>query len=135
MVWQRDNAQGGFTTAARSWLPVTAPHLARAVEAQAGDGTSLLNHYRRALAFRRAHGALVRGAMSPVTASGDLASFTRTEGEETLFCAFNLGEGTVEAQLPPGQWTTIGQDIGSQTAQDGGRVTLGPWGLHLARRD
>jgi alpha-glucosidase len=130
MVWVTDNASGGFTTG-KPWLPVTAPHLPRSVAAQEADAGSLLHHYRRALAFRRAHPVLKGGAMSAVSVSGDAAWFTRT-GDETILVAVNLGEGTARVDLPPGNWVPIGAELGS-TPPEGGTVTLGPWGLCLAQ--
>jgi alpha-glucosidase len=131
MVWVTDNAQGGFS-GGKPWLPVKAPHLPLSVAAQERDTASVLAHYRRALAFRRAHPVLRGGAMLDIRAQGDVASFLRS-GEEDIFCAFNLGDGTGEAELPPGTWVEIGTDLGSVPATDG-RVTLGPWGVSLARR-
>ena len=132
MVWQSDNESGGFTSG-RPWLPVTAPHLGRAVAAQDGDPASMLNHYRRSLAFRRAHPVLREGAMEDLRAEGDLACFVRT-GDETIFCAFNLGEGEVATRLPEGSWAPIGQDLGASAAQQG-EITLGPWGFCLMIRE
>jgi alpha-glucosidase len=97
----------------------------------------MLAHYRAVLAFRRAHPVLRDGAMQDITATGDVATFARISGrggDEEIFCAFNLGDGTAEVALPEGKWTTIGKELGSQTAGDG-RVTLGPWGVCLAKRD
>lgn len=131
MVWVTDNANGGFSTA-KPWLPVKAPHLPLSVVAQETDEASVLAHYRRALAFRRAHGTLRMGTMEDIRADGEVTSFRRS-GEEELFCAFNLGDGTAEARLPEGNWTVIGTELGSQTAS-GGRVALGPWGVCLAKR-
>jgi len=127
MVWQTDNGQGGFSTAAKSWLPVTAPHLARSVAAQAGDPGSLLEYYRAALAFRRAHPVLATGAMSPVTAEGDVASFIR-QGEGRLFCAFNLGAEASQVAVPPGNWRALAQDLGG-AAPEGGTAMLPGWGF------
>jgi alpha-glucosidase len=132
MVWVTDNGTGGFSSA-RPWLPVKAPHLPLSVAAQEADPTSMLAHYRAALAFRRAHRVLRSGAMADIAASGDVATFRRS-GDEEIFCAFNLGEGTAEVTLPEGKWTAIGTELGSQTAL-GGRVTLGPWDVCLAKRD
>ncbi len=131
MVWVTDNASGGFT-AGRPWLPVKAPHLPLSVAAQETDAGSVLAHYRRALAFRRAHPTLRTGAMTDIHADGDVATFRRS-GEEDIFCAFNLGANPANIRLPEGQWTTIGTELGSQAAADG-RVTLGPWGICLAKR-
>ncbi|NGM47275.1 DUF3459 domain-containing protein [Rhodobacter sp. SGA-6-6] len=127
MVWQTDNAQGGFSSAAKCWLPVTAPHLALSVAAQAGRAESLLEYYRAALAFRRAHPLLAGGEMSPVTAEGDVASFLR-QGEGRLFCAFNLGPAEARVAVPPGNWRALAQDLGG-AAPEGGSAMLPGWGF------
>ncbi len=132
MVWVTDNASGGFTSGT-PWLPVKAPHLPLSVAAQDGQPSSMLTHYRAALAFRRAHKVLRTGAMADIRATGDVAAFRRS-GDAEIFCAFNLCDNTAEVALPGGLWTTIGTELGSQTAV-GGRVSLGPWGVCLAQRD
>jgi len=131
MVWVTDNANGGFSHG-RPWLPVKPPHLPLSVAAQAGDAGSTLAHYRRALAFRRAHPTLRHGAMEDIRAQGEAASFLR-RGEEELFCAFNLGDGPAEVLLPAGNWMTIGAELGSQPVA-AGRASLPPWGVCLAKR-
>ncbi len=80
----------------------------------------MLAHYRRALAFRRAHPALVTGAQGVVAAQGDVVTLTRTGGGETLFVAFNLGDAPAVVDLPKGQ--TLGAELG--LASDG---RLAPW--------
>ncbi|MDP3263294.1 MAG: alpha-amylase family glycosyl hydrolase [Tabrizicola sp.] len=132
MVWVTDNASGGFTSG-KPWLPVKAPHLPLSVAAQTGEPASMLSHYRAALALRRAHPVLRTGAMQDISATGDVASFRRS-GDGEIFCAFNLGDATTEVALPAGKWTAIGAELGSQTVGNG-RVTLGPWGVCLAKRD
>ena len=132
MTWVADNANGGFSDA-KPWLPVKAAHLNRAVAAQDADSGSMLNHYRRALAFRAAHDAMRHGDLVDLRASGDLASFCRT-GTQTIYCAFNLGGAQAQARLPEGTWAAIGGDLGA-TAAIGGEVTLGPWGFCLMRKD
>jgi alpha-glucosidase len=131
MVWVTDNAHGGFS-AARPWLPVKAPHLPLSVAAQAADPASILGHYRRALAFRRANPVLRTGAMTDLQASGGVASFQR-RGEAELFCAFNLSDETQELAMPSGTWQAIGAELGAVTPE-AGRVTLGPWAVCLAQR-
>ncbi len=132
MIWITDNASGGFS-AGKPWLPVKAPHLPLSVAAQDRNPASILAHYRAALAFRRANPALRTGLMIDIRATGDVASFVRS-GETDLFCAFNLGGDAAEVSLPEGIWTTIGTELGSQKTTDK-RVTLGPWGVCLAKRD
>ncbi|MES2666631.1 MAG: alpha-amylase family glycosyl hydrolase [Pseudomonadota bacterium] len=131
MVWARDNAHGGFSTA-KPWLPVTAPHLGRAVSVQAGDLSSMLEHYRAALTFRRDHPDLRAGAQSPVAATGEVVSFTRGDG--AIFCAFNLSDDDAEIRMPQGRWQGIGENLGSTAPGPDGRLRLGPWGLCLARK-
>ena len=84
-----------------------------------------------ALALRRAHSVLRNGAMTQPTAKGDMAQFIR-DGDQTIFCAFNLGDGTTKFDLPAGVWQTIGHDIGGQTISDDRHMTLGPWQFCLA---
>jgi alpha-glucosidase len=131
MVWVTDNNNGGFSTG-KTWLPVKPPHLALSVATQDRDNTSVLAHYRRALAFRRSYPSLRSGVMDEIVAVGGVASFRR-RGDEDLFCAFNLSDKAATVSLPEGIWTTIGTDLGSQTAT-GGRVLLDPWGICLAKR-
>ncbi|WP_374643884.1 alpha-amylase family glycosyl hydrolase [Tabrizicola sp.] len=131
MVWVTDNGNGGFSQG-RPWLPVKPPHLPLSVAAQERDGASTLAHYRRALAFRRAHPVLRTGAMEEIRAEGEVASFLR-RGAEELFCGFNLGNAVAEVALPPGDWLRIGAELGSEGAS-GGRASLPPWGVVLAKR-
>jgi alpha-glucosidase len=133
--WARDNSQGGFTTAARSWLPMASAHLGQAASAQVGDEGSMLAHYRRALAFRRANPVLQQGAQSPVQSAGDIASFVRSGRDQTVFCAFNLGDAAGEIALPEGRWTAVATELGSALPGADGRIALGPWGFALARKD
>jgi len=133
MPWEPSNLNGGFS-AATPWLPVPAEHLHRSVAAQQGDAGSVLHHYRRALAFRRAHPALVSGTMSRVETHGDVAWFTRTGAGEEIWTAFNLGEGAANVAAPPGDWAAVGSDLGSVAPDAAGGIGLGPWGFTLLRR-
>ncbi|QLQ18488.1 MAG: alpha glucosidase [Exiguobacterium profundum] len=133
MPWASDNALAGFSSGEKAWLPVTAPHRARAVAAEEADPTAILHHYRRALAFRRAHAALRDGAQTGMTVAGDVISFLRATVDEALFCAFNLGEAAAEVALPRGDWVQVGADLGS-VAPMAGKAALLTWGCCLARR-
>jgi alpha-glucosidase len=128
MPWVTDNANAGFSDA-KPWLPVVTPHLGRSVAAQNTDAASMLAHYRQALAFRRAHPALVTGAMEAIAAEGEVATFIR-RGDEAIFCAFNLSDKAARVALPDGKWTGLGAELGS-IAPEGRAVTLPPWGVCL----
>ncbi|TIP35620.1 MAG: DUF3459 domain-containing protein, partial [Mesorhizobium sp.] len=101
MVWDAAAKNGGFSTA-KPWLPVPGKHLAQAVNVQQGDPSSLLEHYRRFLAFRRQHPALGKGEIDFIESDGDTVAFTRREGNERIACVFNLGSKPAEVDLGKG---------------------------------
>ena len=93
MVWDCGSPAGGFTKG-RPWLPVSAAHLGRAVNAQDTDAGSILNYYRRLLRFRAKHPALVKGDISFLgNASpepGEVLAFVRRHQGSEILCVFNL---------------------------------------------
>jgi alpha-glucosidase len=133
MVWDTDNSNGGFSTG-KPWLPVTATHLGLSVAAQSADQSSMLAHYRGALALRRAHPTLRLGKMTAPISEGDLAHFER-HGDSTIFCAFNLGDKTQKFDLPAGDWRAMGTEIVGQHISSDGHMTLGPWQFCLALKN
>ena len=90
MVWERSSQNGGFTDG-KPWLPVPKEHLPLSVDQQRGDKTSVLEHYRSFIAFRRAHQAFAKGDIEFLHAGGDVIAFLRRYGNESILCVFNLG--------------------------------------------
>ncbi|WP_170582641.1 alpha-glucosidase [Ruegeria arenilitoris] len=123
MVWAAQDEQSGFTTGA-PWLPVSTMQAERAVDRMDADPQSVLNHYRRAIALRHEYPALMSGTQSDMRETGPILSFLREDDSQQVFCAFNLGDGTAEIDLPEGTWRCIGQDLGAVEAQ--GCATLAP---------
>jgi len=136
MVWSVSDPNGGFSSAARTWLPVPPDHKGRAVAVAEAEARSLLHHYRRAIGFRHAHPALMRGAQSDMSAAGNILKFIRDHAGTQIFCAFNLGDEPGQVRLPPGNWTQIGHELsGADMCADmcaGGTVNLAPWQTCLA---
>ncbi len=132
MVWTQSNRNGGFSTSGRTWLPVPSEHLRHSVAASEADPTSLVHHYRKAIGFRHAHRALMRGSMTDMAADGNVLSFIRREGNEIIFCAFNLSNEPAYTKLPTGSWAQIGQELNCSHAGADGVVNLGPWQPCLA---
>jgi alpha-glucosidase len=97
MVWEKDAPMGGFSTAAKTWLPVYGPHLERAVDTH--DDGSILAHYREVLALRRATPALVKGDIRFLDADGDVLIFERSHDGQVVTCAFNFGPAMVEVEV------------------------------------
>jgi len=133
MVWDRVKAHGGFSEV-KPWLPVDSAHLEKAVSVQDADPESLLNHYRRAIAFRQANPIFAHGEQSPTRVDGPVLHFERTEGDSRVFCAFNLSEDEAQVALPKGSWRQLGETIGTATLS-GDSVTLAPWQTAIAVRD
>ncbi|MGB3540373.1 MAG: alpha-glucosidase family protein [Mesorhizobium sp.] len=134
MVWDGKEANGGFSQA-KPWLPVPAEHLAKAVGAQQGKAGSLLEHYRRFLAFRRAHRALVKGDIEFLDSPEDTVAFTRREGNEHMLCAFNLGHSPRTLELGGMGSLKPVPGHGFSGQQDGTTVTLAgyqAWFAYLA---
>ena len=134
MVWESSNSHGGFSSAPRTWLPVSHDHVHMSVGEQENDPSALVHHYRRAIAFRAAHPAIIVGDHDKVQSSGDVVYFIRKHEGEEIFCAFNLSDTPSEFTLPDGTWLPIGEELGAANVSDDGKLHLGPWQPCLARR-
>jgi len=93
MVWD-GGVNGGFSTV-RPWLPVKAPQLARNVASQWGDDGSVLESYRRMLAFRRATPAMIGGDTRFFDLPEPVLAFTRGSA---VTCVFNLSPAAVTVE-------------------------------------
>ncbi|SLN31591.1 Oligo-1,6-glucosidase 1 [Pseudoruegeria aquimaris] len=106
MVWEAAAPNAGFSTANKTWLPVTPPHAAMAVDTQAGQAGSVLEHYRAFLALRKTRPSLIKGDIAFIDWDGGLAFLRRFEGECTL-CVFNLAQTPARFSLPEGKVTPL----------------------------
>ncbi|WP_316358904.1 alpha-glucosidase family protein [Devosia sp.] len=131
MVWQAHAANGAFSTANRTWLPVPAEHLVHAVDTQDGVDGSVLEFYRALLAFRKAHPALAKGSIELLAASGDVLAFIRTEGAERLLCVFNMGANAAEFIVPSGLSPVAAGCPGVLAAVIDGEIDLEPFGAYI----
>jgi len=89
MPWTQSADGGGFTTGT-PWLPLPHAHLRLAVDAQERDPGAMLHAWRRVLAYRRAHPALVAGGLRLLDLAEPLLGFVREDEEEQVVCLFNL---------------------------------------------
>ncbi len=133
MVWEPSNQNGGFSVG-RPWLPVSSEHLNMSVAAEEADPAAVLHHYRRVIAFRHAHKALMEGGHDGMKSSGDVVYFNRTHESETVFCAFNVSDTPSDLAMPKGNWVQVGAELGGGAPSADGRVHLGPWQVCLAVR-
>jgi alpha-glucosidase len=131
MVWDSHQPQAGFSSS-KPWLPVPAEHITLAVNTQDGNPDSMLEHYRRMLAFRAAHPALVKGAIRFIETEGDIVAFVRAHGSENLLCVFNLGGAP--ASLPLGDLSPVaipGHGFDGRSEQ--GAIRLEPYQAWFGR--
>ncbi|PIE07287.1 MAG: alpha-glucosidase [Rhodobacterales bacterium] len=133
MVWETA-PNGGFTSAARGWLPVAEAHLGLSVAAAEAEPASILHHYRRAIAFRRANAALQKGALEGLDADGPVLGFIRSHGTQDIFFALNMGDEPATITVPEGAWHMAGEELGSARPGAGGEVNLDGWQPCIMRR-
>jgi len=98
MVWEGDAENAGFSKE-EPWLPVPETHKRLAVSNQQDIDSSILEHYRRFLRFRRNNKALIKGELESINVMGEVLSFVRTHENETIYCAFNLGSERVRCEI------------------------------------
>ena len=133
MVWQNNNQNAGFSEG-KPWLPVAPEHLAKSVEEQEKDPSALIHHYRKAIQFRQTHAALSMGEHSELKRVGSVVTFKRQfEGQE-LLCAFNVSDETCQHQLPEGDWSPIGEELGCIQNINGSAVNMGPWQVFIGQK-
>lgn len=131
MVWDNHVAEGGFSTA-KPWLPVPVEHILRSVSVQTGDENSVLEHYRRFLAFRKQYPAFAGGEIEFMTPQDDVMLFTRVAGNETILCVFNMSPVEGSATLPEGEWQAL-PGHGFASNNYGNRIDIPAWGAYFAR--
>jgi alpha-glucosidase len=123
MVWEADAPNGGFSPA-KPWLPVSPEHAGSAVDRETSDASSLLAHYRRLIAFRRAHPALRQGSIRFVDSPQDVLAFVREVPGEAVACLFNFSDRPATVALPPSLGVSALGGHGFAGRLDGGTVTL-----------
>ncbi len=131
MVWDSQVAQGGFSTV-KPWLPVPVEHILRAVSVQQGDENSVLEHYRRFLAFRKLYPAFAKGEIEFMEPQDDVLLFVREYGNEKLLCVFNMSPAESNIVLPAGDWQAL-TGHGFVSNNYGDKIDMPAWGAYFAR--
>jgi alpha-glucosidase len=96
--WDASESPNGFSTG-KPWLPVKFEHSVLNVETQNADPDSTLSYYRKALAFRRAHPALLEGEIEFFKVNEPVLVFRRAGGGESLMCVYNLSPQTARVTV------------------------------------
>ncbi|NGO63833.1 alpha-glucosidase [Rhizobium daejeonense] len=132
MVWDSHAAKAGFSTAEKTWLPIPVEHVIKAVDTQQGREDSVLEQYRRFLAFRRGHPAFAKGDIAFYPVDGSVLLYSRTLGNETVLCVFNMSAEPANTVLPVGAWQALEGHGFTSTIADN-KVELPAWGAYFAR--
>ena len=109
----------GFSTAAKTWLPVPPAAATRNVAAMAADPDSVLSFYKKAIGLRRRSPALLEGDYAAVGEDPNVFAYRRRTPRQTLVVALNMS----------GERQTLRLDEGAGGAPAGGyRVVLSSLG-------
>ncbi|GGK36545.1 alpha-amylase family glycosyl hydrolase [Salinarimonas ramus] len=141
MPWRADAPNAGFGEG-KPWLPVAQDHLPLAVDRQEADPDSVLNAYRRFLAWRREQPALRGGTQRLLDEAPEpLVVYERAANGERLLCAFNLADRPFTWRLPEAEragWKVVGgHGLGGEIRSGGdedGVIALGPYDGVFARK-
>ncbi len=129
MPWGKEDLHAGFTQAAEPWLPIPPEHLTQAVDVQASLPDSLLNKYRRLIAWRKEQPALIQGSLELIEVKEPLIGFLRTCDDQQLLCIFNLSPETVYHDLSDMQVCQVSDEPDFADRFYQGTIELPPYGV------
>jgi alpha-glucosidase len=92
MQWDTSNAQAGFSSNPKTWLPVPSSYKTRNVQSEKADPDSLLNWHRELIAVRRSNPALAAGEMRMLDVENTkVLSYERVAKDgQTVLVALNM---------------------------------------------
>jgi alpha-glucosidase len=131
MPWSSRLPNAGFSKA-KPWLPVPREHLSLAVDKQEEDPDSVLLTFRRFMAWRKQHPALVVGDLAMVASTDPVLAFERYWEGERLLCVFNFSNREV-SQSVSSDWRPIdGHGFGAPI--EGHQLILSPFGAWFGQQ-
>ena len=134
MPWQAAAPHAGFSSAAKTWLPLDARHTALAVDQQAGPN-SLLGYFKQLIAWRKQQPALIHGDMQLWAPHDQTLAFVREHPGQRVLCVFNFSDRTTELSLPA-EWAQASAmtESGTHGVQvEAQRLRFEPWGCAFLR--
>jgi len=134
MVWSHNEHNGGFTEG-KPWLPVPYEHLTGAVDLQAGREGTMLEHYRRMLAFRQRYQAFAKGTIAFFDAPDNILMFERHHEDMRILVVINTGDRAQTVKLESDAWRTLEDSPHEDGEREGRRLTLSGFGAWFAMMD
>ena len=129
MQWD-GSANAGFT-AGEPWIAVNPNHAEVNVAAERADPRSVLNHYRRLIALRKAEPAIVHGRYALLDTDPRLWAYTRELGGERLFVVCNFSTDRVPCPVPKG--AALGERLIGNRSDGAAGADLGPYEARVHR--
>ena len=134
MPWDA-SANAGFTTGAKTWLPVGPDHAWRNVAAESRDPKSLLSYYKLLIRLRRENAALRDGLVKMVDESNpNVLSFLRQKDSGVVLVALNFSAEpqTVRYSLNgAGKLHTLASSYGAAAELAGTALALPGFGAYV----
>jgi alpha-glucosidase len=134
MPWQAAAPHAGFSSAAKTWLPLDARHTALAVDQQTGPD-SLLSYFKQLIAWRKQQPALIHGDMQLWDTHEQTLAFVREHEGQRVLCVFNFSDRATELSLPA-EWAQASAmtESGTQGVRvEARRLRFEPWGCAFLR--
>lgn len=129
MPWEADQPNAGFSAANSTWLPVPKAHYSKAVDVQNSDPASVLNAYRRFMAWRKDQPALRSGDIQFLDAPEGVMVFTRRHPDQNLMVAMNFTNQAVSTNTEGLIPTQKLEGHGFEGARlEGQHIVLPPYG-------
>lgn len=136
MLWVNAPNAGFTTPDATPWLPLESDWPTKNTAAQRSDAKSMLSVYRHLLALRRRHDTLHAGAITDVSAEGNLLRYRRVglpDGDSSDFqVLLNLGGETATTHCAAGTVVLTTMLDGAGARVDGDVTLEGGEGLLIA---
>nr|MCU0830494.1 alpha-amylase family glycosyl hydrolase [Rhizobiaceae bacterium] len=130
--WDDAAPNAGFSHANRTWLPIPAEHSGNAASMQAGRDSSVLEHYRAFLHWRKSQPELVTGGLSFLEAGKQVLAFERHLDGRRMLCVFNLSDKAAKWMVPEGASPVFLPAPGASGTLTGKAVSLPPLGFFFA---
>jgi alpha-glucosidase len=135
MQWD-SGKDAGFSTAAKTWLPIPPSYTTTNVKAESSESVSLLNWYKHLTTLRRTNPALISGDMKMIDATNqNILSYTRTAAGKSVLVALNFtGQPQTLglAGLPTNLTTLQTDDPALTQAPTTKTITLAPYATWIA---
>jgi alpha-glucosidase len=133
MQWD-SGKDAGFSTAAKTWLPIPPTYNTTNVKAESTETDSLLNWYKRLIALRRSNPALISGDMKMIDTTNDnILAYTRTAPSgESVLVALNFTDKPQPLSVPVILSTLQTDDSGLIHASKSKLITLVPYATFIA---